>query len=179
MELQPLPAEEDAVRRYVEELWLPYHRDLEATVSTHALDDDADLVDAELAFRLDRLERECDHTWIAADAGENERSDLTLADDGVDLCGFITTQVDEPPPVFDSPTRLIVGDIYVRRSHRGTGLARDLIDRAVEQAREVGCTELALDVDVDNEQAIAFYEKLGFEPCRHRMTVPTETVRRE
>jgi len=37
MELRRLPANEPAVRRYVEELWLPYHRDLEATVDRHVL----------------------------------------------------------------------------------------------------------------------------------------------
>ena len=56
MELRRLPATESAVRRYVEELWLPYQHDLEAIVDRHALAEDVDLVAEETAFRLDRLD---------------------------------------------------------------------------------------------------------------------------
>jgi GNAT superfamily N-acetyltransferase len=69
--------------------------------------------------------------------------------------------------------RLLVGDFYVTADHRGTGLARELMARAAQRAREVGCPELTLDVDVENDRALAFYEKLGFEPYRHKMSVPT------
>lgn len=174
MELRRLPADEAAVRRYVEELWLPYHRDLEATVDAHALADDVDLVAEEIEFRLDRLETESYRAWVAIDEPSNGDRDLAGVDG--DLAGFITTDVEVSPSVFDHPDRLIVGDIYVREPYRGTGLARDLIDRAEERAREKGCAELTLDVDVDNERAIAFYEKLGFETYRHQMTATVDDV---
>jgi len=175
MEIRPLPAEEAAVRRYVEELWLPYHRELEATVDGDALaDEDAvDLVDEEVAFRLGRLESSEYRAWIAVDGSDDlRREDAALA-------GFVTTDVDESPTVFDRPDRLVVGDLYVREPHRGTGLAGTLIRRAADRAQETGCPELALDVDVDNERALAFYEKLGFETIRRRMTVAVEDLERE
>jgi hypothetical protein len=43
MYLRRLPAEEAAVRRYAEELWLPCHRELEATVERHVLPDRANV----------------------------------------------------------------------------------------------------------------------------------------
>jgi hypothetical protein len=49
VELHPLPTDRAAVRRYVEELWLPYNRDLGATVDRHALALDVD-VDNERAL---------------------------------------------------------------------------------------------------------------------------------
>ncbi|GAB7117753.1 hypothetical protein JCM9743_02140 [Natrinema sp. JCM 9743] len=64
-----------------------------------------------------------------------------------------------------------IGDLYVRDPHRGTSLARELVGRAAERARVAGCTELVLDVDVDNDRAVAFYEKLGFETARRRLTL--------
>ncbi|MFB6219317.1 MAG: GNAT family N-acetyltransferase [Halobacteriaceae archaeon] len=166
MELRRLPAEEDALRRFAEELWLPYHRELAATVEAHALADGVDLVAEEVAFRRERLESGA-RAWVAIEDGGALAGDAALA-------GFVTTSVDESPPVFDRPDRLVVGDIYVREPHRGTGLADRLIDRAAERARASGCDELALDVDVDNERAIAFYEKLGFEPRRRRMVAAAE-----
>ncbi len=168
MELRPLPPEEEPVRRYVEDLWLPYHRELEATVERHALAGGVDLVAEETAFRLGRLEEEGYRAWVAVD-GEGG-----LADEHATLAGFVTTEPDRSPSVFDRPDRLMVGDIYVNEPYRGTGLARELMGRAAERAREADCTELTLDVDVDNGRAVAFYERLGFEPLRRRLTCPVE-----
>jgi ribosomal protein S18 acetylase RimI-like enzyme len=42
MEIVRLPTDEAALRRYVESLWLPYHRELERTVDHRALADDVD-----------------------------------------------------------------------------------------------------------------------------------------
>lgn len=169
MEIRPLAADEADVRRYVEELWLPYHRELEASVEAHALADGVDLVAEEVAFRLDLLGEAENRLWVGIDGPGD---DPATAD--CDLTGFVTTEVDESPVVFDRPDRLIVGDIYVREPHRGTGLARELMDRAVADAREAGCGELALDVNVDNDRAVAFYEALGFETARRRMTIDVD-----
>jgi ribosomal protein S18 acetylase RimI-like enzyme len=70
----------------------------------------------------------------------------------------------------------VVGDIYVRESSRGSGLARDLMARAERRAAETDCSELVLDVDVDNERALAFYEKMGFETLRRRMRVAVDEL---
>lgn len=171
--IRSLPADEDAARRVAEELWLPYHRDLEAAVESHALADDLSL-DEEVAFRLDLLESDTYRAWVAVEG--DEPTGVPLAEVGRELVGFLTADVDECPPVFDRPDRLKIGDVYVRESHRGTGLARDLLDRAVDYARETGCGELSLDVDADNRRALGFYETVGFEPHRYEMTVPVEDV---
>jgi len=177
VELHPLSADRAAVRRYVEELWLPYNRNLEATVDRHALATDVDVVDEEIEFRMGRLESAGYRAWIAVDRPPDASgADLDIATGDGDLVGFVTTEVEEAPTVFDRPDRLVVGDIYVREPHRGTGLARRLVDRAAERAREAGCAELVLDVDVDNERALGFYEKLGFETYRHRMSIPVDEL---
>jgi ribosomal protein S18 acetylase RimI-like enzyme len=170
--IRPLPADEAAAQRFAEDLWLPYHRDLEAAVESHNLVDDVPL-DEEVEFRLDRLESDTYRAWVAV---EGEPTDAPLAEVDRDLVGFITAEVDECPPVFDRPDRLKIGDFYVRESHRGAGLAWDLFDCAVDDAREADISELSLDADVDNERALAFYEKVGFEPHRHYMTVSVEKL---
>lgn len=173
VKIQPLPADEGAVRRYVEELWLSYHHDLEAIVDNHALADNVDLISEEVTFRLNRLKEESYRAWVAVDETSDEvtKRDDSLTDGDGSFVGFITTNVDESPSVFERPSRLVIGDIYVREPYRGTGLANELIDHATDRARETECEELALDVDVENERAIAFYESLGFEIHRHRMRV--------
>lgn len=176
MELRRLRPREAAVRRYVEALWLPYHRELESIVDGHALADDVDLVAAEVAHRLERLAADGHRTWIAVDGSDPDGSTGSAfrPDSDGDLAGFVTTDVDEAPSVFDRPDRLLVGDLYVREPYRGTDLADDLLERAAARARAVGCAKLALEVDVDNERAVAFYEEHGFETDRRRLSLTVE-----
>ena len=47
------------------------------------------------------------------------------------------------------------------------------VDTDEDVADEDADADLA---DVDNERALAFYEKLGFEPRRHRMRVPVDEL---
>jgi ribosomal protein S18 acetylase RimI-like enzyme len=53
-------------------------------------------------------------------------------------------------------------DLYVRESARGAGLGRALVNAAIERAAERGCRRIDLDVDPDNDAALALYASLGF-----------------
>lgn len=171
MDILRLSTDEAAVRRYIEDLWIPYNRELEAIVDRFALADDVDLVAEELEYRLARHETESYRAWVAVDGSHDEGN---LADIDGDFVGFITTDIDETSSVFDRPDRLVICDIYVRKPYRSTGLAHKLVDCAKTRARESGCAELTLEVDVDNERAIAFYEKLGFDPSRQTLVASVE-----
>jgi ribosomal protein S18 acetylase RimI-like enzyme len=166
MDIVRLPDDEAALRRFIETLWLPYSREREAHIDGFALAEDVDLVAEELEHRLSRHETESYRAWVAIDGPHDA---TRLADTDAEFVGFVTTDIDESPSVFDRPDRLVIGDIYVLERHRGTGLARELVDRARTRARESGCTELTLEVDVDNDRALAFYEKIGFETVRYTM----------
>lgn len=54
-----------------------------------------------------------------------------------------------------------VADLYVDKAHRRKGWGRKLLAKAVEIT---GAKPLTLQVDVDNEAAIALYAGLGFQP---------------
>ncbi|APW98349.1 N-acetyltransferase [Halobiforma lacisalsi AJ5] len=181
MEIRRLPADEAAVRRYLERLWVPFNRELEGIAEGFALADDVDPVESELEYRLDRLEEDSYRAWVAVDADSGHsrargrgREQEPLAEVDGEFAGFVATEVDEPPSTFDRPDRLVIRDIYVGEPYRGTGLARELIDRARTRARERGCSEFALEVDVENERALAFYEKLGFETVRRTMVADVD-----
>lgn len=171
MEIVELPAEEAAVRRFITELWLPYYRELEATVDQFALADDVDFVAEELTFRINRLQSDEYRVWVAVDGAIDE---TTLADVDDTFAGYIAAEIDEAPSVFDRPDRLFICDIYVGEPYRGNGLANDLFDRSRDWAHEAGCEEFSLDPHVDNDRAIAFYEKLGFERTQQHMVASVD-----
>jgi ribosomal protein S18 acetylase RimI-like enzyme len=52
--------------------------------------------------------------------------------------------------------------VYVDAAHRGTGLARALVEAAIAQARDARLCVVHLTVSLDNEAARRLYAKLGF-----------------
>jgi GNAT superfamily N-acetyltransferase len=53
-------------------------------------------------------------------------------------------------------------DLYVRESERRSGLGRALALGAADRARSLGCRRIELDVNEDNEAALALYRACGF-----------------
>jgi ribosomal protein S18 acetylase RimI-like enzyme len=51
----------------------------------------------------------------------------------------------------------------VKKEYRGKGIGEALMNAVVENARIEGRDRVELDVEGDNESAIAFYKKKGFE----------------
>jgi ribosomal protein S18 acetylase RimI-like enzyme len=53
--------------------------------------------------------------------------------------------------------------LAVAPSERGSGIAKAMIDEAIECMRADGILRVELMLEVDNARALAFYRKLGFE----------------
>jgi ribosomal protein S18 acetylase RimI-like enzyme len=54
-------------------------------------------------------------------------------------------------------------DLFVEADVRGSGLGRELVDAALERARERGCTRMVLDANEANAPAQALYRSVGFD----------------
>jgi len=63
--------------------------------------------------------------------------------------------------------------MWVAPSHRGRGIARELIDAVVAWARDSGFNRLLLDVADANTAAIALYESKGFRSTGVTGTLPS------
>lgn len=172
MQLRRLRTDEEAISRYVEECWEPFHEELSATVEEHSLEDDLDREDV-VSWLSDELGSPSARLWVALEAAEDltplSRTDGTFA-------GFVRTELRTAPEGFDWENTLIIKDIWVAESYRGRGLADDLLERAVQQAREDGCEKFIVGCSVENERAIAYFEKAGFEAQDYRMKVPLADV---
>jgi GNAT superfamily N-acetyltransferase len=56
----------------------------------------------------------------------------------------------------------LVEDVFVESSARGAGLGRALLKAARERALAHDCTRMELDVNEENEAALALYRSFGF-----------------
>lgn len=66
-------------------------------------------------------------------------------------------------PIEREAKALLLDQLYVLKEHHGTGIARELMDWAIDEARRRGAGELFLTVYIDNHRARRFYDRYGFE----------------
>ena len=93
----------------------------------------------------------------------DERFEFVLATEADQLAGFVKLG---PPelPVETPPDTIELCQLYVRKDWHGTGVAAELMQRALAAAEERGARHMQLSVYVDNHRARRFYERYGFEP---------------
>jgi len=58
---------------------------------------------------------------------------------------------------------LYLEDLFVKPEFRGKGIGRQLVDATVRAARQAGLTRVELEVFSSNTNAIALYERYGFQ----------------
>lgn len=66
-------------------------------------------------------------------------------------------------PVEPAGKALLLDQLYILKGHHGTGIAHELMDWALSEARSRGAEELYLTVYIDNHRAKRFYDRYGFE----------------
>ena len=57
----------------------------------------------------------------------------------------------------------LLGAIAIDPSEQGSGLARAMLEEAIDALRSEGARRIELTVEADNPRALRFYQKLGFE----------------
>ena len=116
-----------------------------------------------------------DHVYVAAPNAEktmrrfladlsvnSSYSCLFVAEkDGV-MIGFLSGELREGSPAFETRTWAAVEDIYVVPEYRSLGVGRTLFEECQEWAREKRANGVSLQVAVANHRARKFYEELGF-----------------
>lgn len=100
--------------------------------------------------------------WVDQCLAEDSRCvQVAPADDG-GLRGYVFVLPESTRFIWDAA---ILNEIYVKPGARGRGVADDLMDAALEFARDMALPldRMVLDVDRENPRARGFYEKWGFD----------------
>lgn len=76
-------------------------------------------------------------------------------------------------------TRGMIHNLYVRPSHRDQGVGAALLDAAEDALAEEGAEVVTLEAMADNEAAIRFYRRHGYNSHRVALEKRTETTNRQ
>jgi len=107
--------------------------------------------------KLARLHADCfPRGWSALELAEllAEANMIALSEGEATIRGFILCRV-----VLDEAEILTFA---VAAEHRGAGIGRALLDRAVSQAGKAGAASVFLEVSAGNDAAIGLYKHAGF-----------------
>lgn len=106
---------------------------------------------------------------VAVEGGGDDAAKRASADG--DLVGYVFVLPERLAMVWDAA---VINELYVAPAHRGTGVADDLLNAAVELAadQDLPLDRLVLDVDPANERARSFYTRHGFEPWGEMVARP-------
>lgn len=72
-----------------------------------------------------------------------------------DLCGYIGVKP-------ENDDRFFLSKLYLRKDMRGNGIAKEMLRRVFEEARNIGKKSVYLTVNKHNTHAIEVYKKTGF-----------------
>ncbi len=94
--------------------------------------------------------------WLQS---ESRKMYVAVEDDTV--CGFATVERWGPPPIYRERPGLYVDEIFVDPAYRRRGYGRSLVDAVRNWGREIGAREVRAGVFSPNEEAGAFWKKVG------------------
>jgi diamine N-acetyltransferase len=76
--------------------------------------------------------------------------------------GFVKLGPVKIPVETDHPS-ILLDQLYVLKEHHGAGIAKVLMDWAIQEASRRGAREMYLTVFIENQRARRFYDRYGFE----------------
>ncbi|MBR4801138.1 MAG: GNAT family N-acetyltransferase [Clostridia bacterium] len=87
-------------------------------------------------------------------------------DDDDKVVGYAFCKLREPSPSNNvRPFKsIMIDDLCIDASMRGKGVGKALVEHVKTEARNLGCYEIVLAVWEGNDDAKAFYEKMGMKP---------------
>ncbi|MGC9071191.1 MAG: GNAT family N-acetyltransferase [Acidilobus sp.] len=130
---------------------------------------------SELVYRFHAFNEEFDPSWAAipnlrlevakyaSQMLRDERSIVLVAAKDSALLGYVRAVLEENPLVTASRV-LVIKELYVRPQERRQGIATQLVNRVMDEARKLRALHVAVECPAANRIAEDLYSKMGFRP---------------
>lgn len=89
-----------------------------------------------------------------------------------EVVGYLLFEIRDVPPIFTRERDCALDQLYVKPEHRGQGIAKELVDRAAMIGEEKGAETIVMTIDAENDDALGFFDNLGYEIWRHHLFKP-------
>ena len=122
------------------------------------------LADDTLGSQRENLARPLEQSYLDAfDTIERDPNHhIVVLEIAMEIAGMMQVSY-LPNLTYRGGWRAQIEGVRVAQQWRGKGMGRLLIDKAIVLAREKGCRMIQLTTDKNRPEAIAFYQRLGFE----------------
>ena len=147
-------AQKDDLEEIVRDLWYNLAKEREDDHKYNELAEDG-LIENSITHKKELVNRSDSEIYAAKEDGE--------------IVGYISFKVADRPPIFKIKKNISVSELFVKESHRGKSIGKDLMSKAEEFAESNDCEVMSLSVDLPNEGAFGFYQHLGFEQFRRKL----------
>jgi len=92
----------------------------------------------------------------------NEKnSHIIVAESDNEVIGFLNFTTRQS--ILHSGQSGLVDELIVSEKYRAKGVGKKLINSAAEKCKSIGCIELEVSTESENQAARAFYKELGFQ----------------
>lgn len=91
-----------------------------------------------------------------------------VAREGPQIIGYAIGRITTLPPFFEHRYRGYIHDVYVRDAHRRQGIGRRMVEEILDWLRQRSVNIVELTVAANND-AVRFWERLGFQTYMHQM----------
>ena len=110
----------------------------------------------ELRELLRAMARDPDAQILVFDAADGQDPDAAQ------IVGLVIVRVDHAPPIMEEVERAEITDLGVRPELRRKGIARRLVDEAMDWVRDRGVSRVEIQVASGNKEGQAFWRALGY-----------------
>ncbi len=103
---------------------------------------------------------------------DDENPIYVMTDDSDYVIGYIFCEISTPKNNIMIPNKkLFIDDLCVDEKYRRQHKGEELFEFAKQEAKRLGCVEVALYVWAGNDSAMKFYEKMGMKPRSYVMEI--------
>ncbi|MDQ7798162.1 MAG: GNAT family N-acetyltransferase [Candidatus Edwardsbacteria bacterium] len=113
-------------------------------------------------FKIDKIEDNDIISYFARFIGTDDRKAFVAVESDA-IIGYISVYIKEQADFWKIKNVGDISGLMVQKEHRGKGIGKKLLQRAVGYFKGKGIKQYALFTSVNNKNGIEFYEKCGLE----------------
>lgn len=108
-------------------------------------------------------------SWMARQATSDRSVFLVAEAENNHLVAFLIATIEQEIPIYRLKEFGFIHDLWVEPEYRKVGVARQLVEQALQQFQQMGIQQVRLNTAVENEAARQLFQACGFQSSEIEM----------